>query len=141
MITSFVAGTQKDGLRTPPEALELVAARFRALGEAIRLRILQSLEGGEMSVSALTDTVGSTQPNVSRHLRVLLEAGLIQRRQQGSTAKYSISDQTVLQLCEMVCTGVRERLEAQVGALGASAFRAPRGPAGTKAAVRARTKG
>jgi ArsR family transcriptional regulator len=106
----------------PPEALELVATRFRALGEPIRLRILQALERGEMSVSALTLAVGSTQPNVSKHLRVLQEVGLVQRCQQGSTANYSIADATVFQLCELVCAGVRDRLAAQVGAMGNNGF-------------------
>lgn len=101
----------------PPEALELVAARFRALGEPIRLRLLQTLEQGEMRVSALTAAVRSTQPNVSKHLRILQEAGLVRRRQQGNSANYSIADETVFELCELVCDGVRGRLEAQVGAL------------------------
>src|SRR5690242_18013604 len=99
-----------------PEALELVAARFRAMGEPARLRILQTLERGEMSVSALTNEIGSTQPNVSKHLRVLQESGLVGRRQVGTTAYYFISDPMIFELCEMVCTGMRERLEAQVGA-------------------------
>ena len=58
------------------EALELVAARFRAMGEPLRLRILQELEGGERSVSALAESVESTQPNVSKHLKILQDAGL-----------------------------------------------------------------
>lgn len=106
----------------PPEALALVATRFRALGEPIRLRILQTLEGGELSVSALTVAVGSTQPNVSKHLRVLQEVGLVQRRQHGSTANYSIADETVFELCELVCAGVRDRLAAQVGAMSSNGF-------------------
>jgi DNA-binding transcriptional ArsR family regulator len=106
----------------PPEALALVATRFRALGEPIRLRILQTLEGGELSVSALTSAVGSTQPNVSKHLRVLQEVGLVQRRQHGATANYSIADETVFELCELVCAGVRDRLAAQVGAMSNNGF-------------------
>jgi ArsR family transcriptional regulator len=106
----------------PPEALALVATRFRALGEPIRLRILQTLEGGELSVSALTVAVGSTQPNVSKHLRVLQEVGLVQRRQHGATANYSIADETVFELCELVCAGVRDRLAAQVGAMSNNGF-------------------
>jgi len=102
----------------PAAALELVAMRFRALGEPIRLRVLQTLEGGEVSVSALTAAVGSTQPNISKHLRVLQEVGLVQRRQHGSTVNYSIADETVFELCELVCAGVRDRLAAQVGAMG-----------------------
>ncbi len=100
-----------------PEALELVAVRFRAMGEPLRLRILQQLETGERSVSALGETIGSTQPNVSKHLRVLQDAGLVERRQQGNSAYYSIADEMVFELCDMICSRLRERLEAQVGAL------------------------
>ncbi len=103
----------------PPEALELVAARFRALGEPLRLRILQILARGECSVTRLVNLVGSTQPNISKHLRVLQEVGLVERRPQGSIANYAIADATVLELCELVCSGVRERLQAQVNAMRA----------------------
>jgi len=102
-----------------PEALEMVAARFRAMGEPLRLRILQELEQGEQSVSVLVEKVGSTQPNVSKHLKVLHDAGLLRRRQQGNIAFYSIADAMVFELCEIVCSKLRDRLEAQVGALGA----------------------
>jgi ArsR family transcriptional regulator len=105
----------------PAAALELVAVRFRAMGEPVRLRILQALEGGETSVTALARTIGTTQPNISKHLRVLQEAGLIGRRQQGSTAYYAISDPSLHGLCEIVCAGVRSRLEEQVGAFAAPA--------------------
>jgi DNA-binding transcriptional ArsR family regulator len=101
------------------EALELVAARFRAMGEPLRLRILQQLETRERSVSALAESLGATQPNVSKHLKVLQEAGLLKRRQQGNSAFYAIADPMVLELCEMICSRLRDRLEAQVGALTA----------------------
>jgi len=99
------------------EALELVAARFRAMGEPLRLRILQELEGGEHNVSALADSVESTQPNVSKHLKTLQDAGLVKRRQQGNEVYYAIADAMVFELCEMICSRLRDRLEAQVGAL------------------------
>jgi DNA-binding transcriptional ArsR family regulator len=99
------------------EALELVAVRFRAMGEPLRLRILQQLEGGERSVSALAESVDSTQPNVSKHLKILQDADLVKRRQQGTSVYYSIADETVLELCDLVCSRLRDRLEAQVGAL------------------------
>ncbi len=104
------------------EALQLVAVRFRALGEPIRLRILQNLEHGEMSVTALAAKVGSTQPNISKHLKVLQDAGLIKRRQVGTSARYSIADEMVFELCEMVCSRLRDRLEAQASALRVPAF-------------------
>jgi DNA-binding transcriptional ArsR family regulator len=101
------------------EALEMVAARFRAMGEPLRLRILQELEQGERSVSVLANKVASTQPNVSKHLKVLQEVGLLHRRQQGNIAFYSIADTMVFELCDMICSRLRDRLEAQVVALGA----------------------
>ena len=102
-----------------PEALELVAGRFRALGEPLRLRLLRELEDGERSVSALAESVGSTQPNVSKHLKVLQDAGLLRRRQEGTSAYYSIADTMVFELCDMICSRLRDRLEAQAEALGA----------------------
>jgi DNA-binding transcriptional ArsR family regulator len=119
-----IQSTVRRGPRRPRpkmtrEALELVAARFRAMGEPLRLRILQELEGGERSVSALAESVESTQPNVSKHLRVLQDAELLKRRQQGNTVYYSIADAMVFELCEMICSRLRDRLEAQVGALKA----------------------
>lgn len=101
------------------EALELVAARFRAMGEPLRLRLLHELEAGEQSVSALAERVDATQPNVSKHLKVLYEAGLLRRRPQGNSTYYAIADAMVFELCDMICSRLRDRLEAQVGALRA----------------------
>jgi DNA-binding transcriptional ArsR family regulator len=101
------------------EALELVAARFRAMSEPLRLRLLQELESGECSVTVLAKRVESTQPNVSKHLRVLQDTGLIKRRQVGNSVYYSIADEMVFELCNIICTKLRNRLEAQVGALDA----------------------
>src|SRR5439155_447524 len=63
-----------------PEALKMVAARFKVLAEPLRLRILHELENGEMSVSEVAEAVGATQPNVSKHLKMLQDAGLLERQ-------------------------------------------------------------
>jgi ArsR family transcriptional regulator len=112
-----VAYRRKPILR--PEILDLVAARFRAMGEPLRLRLLQELEHGERSVSELANLLGATQPNVSRHLKILEQVGLLRRRQQGSSVYYTIAERMVFELCEMVCNRLRDRLEAQVNALPA----------------------
>ncbi len=101
------------------EAMELVAARFRAMGEPMRLQLLQQLESGECSVSVLAENLGATQPNVSKHLKVLQDAGLLRRRQQGNSVYYAIADPMVFELCDMICSRLHDRLEAQVGALKA----------------------
>lgn len=101
-----------------PEALQLVAARFKVLSDPMRLRILQNLEAGETSVTALTEAVESTQPNVSKHLKLMQDAGLLARRQEGNTVYYSISDPTVFELCEVVCSSLQERFAAHASAFG-----------------------
>ena len=92
------------------EAVGLVATRFRTLGEPIRIRILQLLQDGEQNVTALVAAIGSTQPNISKHLRILQEAGLVGRRQDGSNVYYSIADPTVFDLCDAVCNSIGARL-------------------------------
>ena len=90
----------------------VVAARFKVLSDPMRLRMLQELEQGERSVTALTEAVESTQPNVSKHLKMLQEAGLVARRQEGNTVYYSIADATVFDLCDVVCGSLQERFAA-----------------------------
>lgn len=100
-----------------PEALRLVAARFKVLSDPMRLRILHALEDGEMSVTGLTEAVEASQPNASKHLKVLQDAGFVARRQDGNTVYYSISDEEVFELCRLVCSGLQQRIAAQAGIL------------------------
>ena len=96
-----------------PEAIDMIAERFRILGEPVRIRIIQSLESGEKNVSELVAAVGSTQPNVSKHLRILQEAGVVSRRQNGNLAYYAIADPSVIELCDAVCSSVGSRLSSR----------------------------
>ena len=103
-----VKGTKHEPLSSG--AIELVAARFRTLGEPIRIQLLQALQRGERNVSDLVSAVGSTQSNVSKHLRILQDAGLVGRRQDGNNVYYSIADPTVFALCDAVCNSIGTRL-------------------------------
>ncbi len=94
--------------------MELVAARFRVLSEPLRLRILQHLELGESSVTSITNAIGSTQPNVSKHLKILQDEDLVARRQDGNTVYYRIADESVFQLCELVCGSLKEKFAQRV---------------------------
>ena len=104
-------------------AIEMVAARFRILGEPLRIRIIQALETGEKTVSQIVEAVGSTQPNVSKHLRVLQEAGLVGRRQAGNTVYCFIADPSVFDLCDLVCNSLSERVAAHAQLLAGTARR------------------
>ena len=98
-----------------PEGAELIARRFHALSDPTRLRIVSVLyTEGETSVRELTEALGTSQQNVSKHLAMLRDEGFVSRRKQGTSSIYAISDPSVLDLCERVCGGI----EAQLAALG-----------------------
>lgn len=86
------------------QMLDLVARRFRTLGEPYRLRILQELAAGEKSVGELVAELDGNQPNVSKHLQILTDAGLVGRRREGTSIFYAISDPMVFKLCDLVCS-------------------------------------
>jgi DNA-binding transcriptional ArsR family regulator len=94
----------------PDELVELIARRFRALGEPLRIRILDALREGEATVNELAGELGSSQQNVSKHLAVLADAGLVGRRKNGTRVYHAIVDEAVLGLCEDVCGSVQTRL-------------------------------
>lgn len=100
----------------PDPLVELIARRFRVIGEPMRIRILDHLREGEASVQELTEALGASQQNVSKHLQVLLEAGIVGRRKDGNSAYYSIADPSVFALCEEVCGSVQRQL-AELSAL------------------------
>ncbi len=96
-----------------PELLELVAERFKVLGEPARLAMLNVLRGREMTVSDLVEATGFGQANVSKHLQILLSHGFVSRRKDGLFAYYSVADRSVFRLCDVMCG----RLESQADAL------------------------
>jgi DNA-binding transcriptional ArsR family regulator len=108
-----VAMAQKPAVPHPlPQPLvELIAQRFRCLGEPMRIALLDRLRDGEATVTELTEATGASQQNVSKHLGVLLNAGIVSRIKRGTSSVYAIADETVFALCELVCGGLRRQLE------------------------------
>ena len=94
-------------------ALELVAARFRVLGEPNRLKLLIELQQGERCVNDLSRATGLTQANVSRHLHALMESGILARRKSGLQVFYSIADPTIFEMCDHVCGSLAKRMKSQ----------------------------
>lgn len=99
------------------ETLELVAARFAALSDPGRLRILNTLMRGEQSVSELIERTGLEQSNVSRHLGVLRRAGIVARRAEGNRGFYRIEDGSVARLVEVVCNALIAQYEDSLDGL------------------------
>jgi DNA-binding transcriptional ArsR family regulator len=100
-----------------PDSLgDLIASRFRVLGEPTRIRLLDSLREGPATVSELQASTGASQQNVSKHLGMLLEVGMVRRVKDGNRAYYSIADESLFDLCEQVCGNLRRQV-AQLDAL------------------------
>jgi DNA-binding transcriptional ArsR family regulator len=94
----------------PDDLVELIAERFRALSEPTRIKLLDRLRDGEATVLELTELIGTTQQNVSKHLVVLQRNGIVARRKQGNFAYYRIVDDGVFSLCEAVCGSLQQRV-------------------------------
>jgi DNA-binding transcriptional ArsR family regulator len=94
----------------PDPLVDLVAARFRVLGEPMRIRLLDRLRDGDATVGELQEAVGASQQNVSKHLGVLLNAGVVSRTKDGTSSRYAIADPGVFELCDLVCGGLRRQV-------------------------------
>ena len=95
----------------PEPLVELIAQRFRVLGEPMRIKILDQLRSGDATVGELQEALSASQQNVSKHLGILLAAGLVSRTKMGNYSRYAIADPSVFDLCEQVCGGVRRQLQ------------------------------
>lgn len=95
------------------ETLRLIAAKLRALSDESRLAILNELRGGERNVTMLMAATGLSQPNISKHLRMLKIERLVTFRKDGPHSFYQICDPIVFQLCDLLCSALRTELEKQ----------------------------
>ena len=89
--------------RMTPELFELVAERFKAFAEPMRIQILYELREHTRTVGNLVAATGIGQANMSRHLSKLYSAGLVDRRKDGLYVYYSLADKDVLKLCDVMC--------------------------------------
>jgi DNA-binding transcriptional ArsR family regulator len=89
----------------------MIAHRFRVLSEPMRIKLLDRLREGAATVQELQEATGSSQQNVSKHLGVLAQAGLVGRQRDGNFVRYEITDESVFNLCEEVCGGLRRQVE------------------------------
>jgi len=77
----------------------------------MRIKLLDRLRAGDAGVGELQATLGGSQQNLSKHLGILHEAGMVRRTKQGSRTVYAISDPGVFELCDQICGGVRRQLQ------------------------------
>jgi DNA-binding transcriptional ArsR family regulator len=102
----------------PEDLAELIARRFRVLADPLRVRTLDLLRDGELSVNAIAEQLGAGQQNVSKHLNVLADAGMVHRRKGGNHVYYGIADEGVFALCEQVCGSLQAQLSSLAALIG-----------------------
>lgn len=93
------------------DALTQVAAYFQVLAEPTRLQILNLLRSKARNVGELAQLCGYSSANVSRHLTLLTQQGLVARESRGTSAFYSIADPSIYELCDLVCGNIARRFE------------------------------
>ena len=76
----------------------------------MRIRLLDALRDGPLTINELTDALGAGQQNVSKHIGVLAQAGVVAREKDGNHVRCSIADESIFELCELVCGGLRRQV-------------------------------
>lgn len=106
----FESGGPKD--RLARESLERLAEIFAAFADATRLGILQELRQGRKSVGELVGCLGSSQANISKHLKQLHQAGLLVREKEGLQVFYRVAEESVFDMCKFACKKLNSNSQA-----------------------------
>lgn len=99
--------------RAEEELYRLQAEFCKGMAHPKRIRILRTLKGGEKTVTELSKLTGIPQANVSQHLAILRQFGLLQARRDGTNIYYAISDHRIVEACELVRNCIGERLKKE----------------------------
>ena len=93
------------------DELYRIQAEFcKGLSHPKRLQIISVLKDGEKSVNELSELTGIPQANLSQHLAVLRQLGILAKRREGLNIYYNLTDERIVQACEIVKAAIRQRL-------------------------------
>ena len=95
----------------PEQALEEIANYFQVFAEPTRLKILNLLREREYNVGSLAELSGYSIANISRHLALLAQNGIVARETRGVSAFYRIADPSIYAMCELVCDNIAKRYQ------------------------------
>lgn len=102
---------KKWNLRMPEEMLTAVANRFKLLSEPMRLKIIRTLCESERTVQEIVNEISASQANVSKHLALMHDNGIVNRRKEGLKCYYSIADNSIIFACYLTSKSVVENLQ------------------------------
>jgi DNA-binding transcriptional ArsR family regulator len=105
--------TKTNSLQLSPIGISLMADFFKVLAEESRIQILCALKSGEKNVTEIIEVTGLGQANVSKHLKILNQAGIISREQQGINVFYKICNPFLFELCDLVCDSIAWQVDKQ----------------------------
>ncbi len=105
--------TKTNSLQLSPIAISLMADFFKVLAEESRIQILCALKSGQKNVTEIIELTGLGQANVSKHLKILNQAGIVSREQQGINVYYKISNPFLFELCDLVCSSIAWQVDQQ----------------------------
>lgn len=94
------------------QAIEAIALYFRALSDPIRLRILNAIRCNPCTIGELTKLLNENQGNISKHVKILADAGVVFRQACGTKTLISIIDDHIFELCAQVCDVLAKRLQS-----------------------------
>jgi DNA-binding transcriptional ArsR family regulator len=96
-----------------PDALAYIADFFKVLSEVSRLQIVCCLKSGSKNVTQIMEETGLGQANVSKHLKLLAQAGIVTRTQVGVSVYYEIANPFLFELCDLVCNSLLSQMQKQ----------------------------
>jgi DNA-binding transcriptional ArsR family regulator len=97
--------------KLPIEALNFIAQKFHSLSDPVRLQIIQELKEGEKSGKELIEIIQTSQSTISKQLKNLFKTEIVDRRQDGNTIYYYIKDETIHDICKIVCSKIKRDLD------------------------------
>lgn len=95
-------------------SLEKIAGIFSAFADATRLAILQELRHGRQSVGELVTNLGTSQANISKHLKLLHQAGLLAREREGLQVFYKVTEESVFEMCKFACRRLNDNAQSAI---------------------------
>lgn len=107
----FLKATRGNGIKT--EIMDFQAQVCKTFSNAKRLEFLNLLKAGEMTVSDITNALGTTKSNTSQHLMVMRMRGILKTRRDGTNVYYRIANEKLISACSLMQEALAQVMDGQ----------------------------